>query len=72
MLGNNRKKTETQYRNNNIDIYQIRFRSHSKKPIDNKKSHEMNVKIRIFISIQTNDIYRQKIRRIIKDRNENN
>ncbi len=70
MSGNNRGEAETQYRNNNIDTYQIQFRSNSEGPIDDKKDHEIDVETRTSIPIQTGDIYRQKIRRITKNRDE--
>ncbi len=58
MSRNNRKKTEIQYRNNNIDIYQIQFRSSSKESIDDREGYKIDVETRISISIQTGDIYK--------------
>ncbi len=51
MSGNNKKEIEAQYRNNNIDIYQIQFRFCFERSINNRKNNEMDVKIRISISI---------------------
>ncbi len=58
MLENNKGETETQCRNNSIDMYQIQLRSNSEESIDGREGCKMDVEIRMSILIQTGDIYR--------------
>ncbi len=60
----------SRYRNNDIDIYQIQFRFRFEGPTDDRKGCEMDIETRTSISIQTGNIYRQRIRRTTKDRGE--